>query len=118
VVDTGREKVKNYNSSNGMEAYEVQWISKASADQRKGRAGRTGPGHCYRLYSSAVYNNILPDFSCAEISKVPVDSIVLVLKSMHIDKVCFLLCYGSPITCKIFSFLFSCLMQQTLQWHF
>lgn len=87
VVDTGREKVKNYNSSNGMEAYEVQWISKASADQRKGRAGRTGPGHCYRLYSSAVYNNILPDFSCAEISKVPVDSIVLVLKSMHIDKV-------------------------------
>ncbi|KAG6745055.1 hypothetical protein POTOM_051697 [Populus tomentosa] len=87
VVDTGREKVKNYSSSNGMEAYEVQWISKASADQRKGRAGRTGPGHCYRLYSSAVYNNILPDFSCAEISKVPVDSIVLVLKSMHIDKV-------------------------------
>ncbi|KAJ6710538.1 hypothetical protein OIU74_011412 [Salix koriyanagi] len=87
VVDTGREKVKNYNPSNGMEAYEVQWISKASADQRKGRAGRTGPGHCYRLYSSAVYNNILPDFSCAEISKVPVDSIVLVLKSMHIDKV-------------------------------
>jgi ATP-dependent RNA helicase DHX37/DHR1 len=118
VVDTGREKVKNYNSSNGMEAYEVQWISKASADQRKGRAGRTGPGHCYRLYSSAVYNNILPDFSCAEISKVPVDSIVLVLKSMHIDKVCFLLCYGSLITCKIFSFLFSCLMQQNLQWHF
>ncbi|KAJ6686647.1 ATP-DEPENDENT RNA HELICASE [Salix purpurea] len=40
VVDTGREKVKNYNSSNGMEAYEVQWISKASADQRKGRAGK------------------------------------------------------------------------------
>ncbi|KAL0435922.1 UNVERIFIED_CONTAM: ATP-dependent RNA helicase DEAH13 [Sesamum radiatum] len=70
VVDTGREKVKNYNSSNGMETYEIQWISKASASQRAGRAGRTGPGHCYRLYSSAVFNNLFPDFSSAEISKV------------------------------------------------
>ncbi|KAF3434028.1 hypothetical protein FNV43_RR25131 [Rhamnella rubrinervis] len=87
VVDTGREKVKNYNSSNGMETYVIQWISKASAAQRAGRAGRTGPGHCYRLYSSAVYNNIFPDFSLAEISKVPVDGVVLLMKSMHIDKV-------------------------------
>ncbi|CAN1235831.1 ATP-dependent RNA helicase DEAH13 [Linum perenne] len=86
VVDTGREKVKKYNPSNGMESYEVQWISKASAAQRAGRAGRTGPGHCYRLYTAAAFSK-LPDFSCAEISKVPVDSIVLVLKSMNIDKV-------------------------------
>ncbi|XWS31763.1 hypothetical protein CRYUN_Cryun23aG0104000 [Craigia yunnanensis] len=84
VVDTGRERVKNYNPSNGMEIYEVQWISKASAAQR---AGRAGPGHCYRLYSSAVFNNILPDFSCAEISKIPVDGVVLLMKSMCIDKV-------------------------------
>ncbi|KAL7190063.1 hypothetical protein ACSBR1_039663 [Camellia fascicularis] len=87
VVDTGREKVKNYNSSNGMETFEVQWISKASAAQRAGRAGRTGPGHCYRLYSSAVFNNIFPDFSSAEISKIPVDGVVLLMKSLGIDKV-------------------------------
>uniref|UniRef100_A0A2P2KP63 RNA helicase n=1 Tax=Rhizophora mucronata TaxID=61149 RepID=A0A2P2KP63_RHIMU len=87
VVDTGREKVKDYNPSNGMERYEVQWISKASAAQRAGRAGRTGPGHCYRLYSSAIFTNILPDFSFAEISKVPVESIVLILKAMGINKV-------------------------------
>ncbi|CAB4294026.1 unnamed protein product [Prunus armeniaca] len=87
VVDTGREKVKSYNSSNGMETYEVQWISKASAAQRAGRAGRTGPGYCYRLYSSAAYSNIFPDFSPAEISKVPVDGVVLYMKSMNIDKV-------------------------------
>ncbi|KAL3499521.1 hypothetical protein ACH5RR_038614 [Cinchona calisaya] len=87
VVDTGREKVKKYNSSNGMEAYEIQWISKASAAQRAGRAGRTGPGHCYRLYSSAVFSNMFPDFSSAEISKVPVDGVVLLMKSMHIGKV-------------------------------
>ncbi|KAL1557641.1 RNA helicase [Salvia divinorum] len=87
VVDTGREKVKNYNSSSGMETYEIQWISKASAAQRAGRAGRTGPGHCYRLYSSAAFNNLFSDFSIAEISKVPVDGVVLLLKSMHIGKV-------------------------------
>ncbi|CAA0828231.1 RNA helicase family protein [Striga hermonthica] len=87
VVDTGREKTKNYNSSNGMETYEIQWISKASAAQRAGRAGRTGPGHCYRLYSSAVFSNLFPDFSSAEISKVPVDGVVLLMKSMHIGKV-------------------------------
>ncbi|CAI9781842.1 unnamed protein product [Fraxinus pennsylvanica] len=87
VVDTGREKVKNYNSSNGMETYEIQWISKASAAQRAGRAGRTGPGHCYRLYSSAVFNDIFLEFSCAEILKVPVDGVVLLMKSMCIGKV-------------------------------
>ncbi|KAI3872488.1 hypothetical protein MKW98_015834 [Papaver atlanticum] len=87
VVDTGREKVKNYNSANGMETYEVQWISKASASQRAGRAGRTGPGHSYRLYSSAVFCNILSDFSVPEISKIPVDGVVLLMKSMGIDKV-------------------------------
>ncbi|KAK7349630.1 hypothetical protein VNO77_07144 [Canavalia gladiata] len=87
VVDTGREKVKNYDSSNGMETYEVQWVSKASAAQRAGRAGRTGPGHCYRLYSSAAFNNEFPEYSPAEVEKVPVHGVVLLLKSMHIKKV-------------------------------
>ncbi|XP_076890403.1 ATP-dependent RNA helicase DEAH13-like [Bidens hawaiensis] len=87
VVVRSREKVKNYNSSNGMETYEVQWISKGSAAQRAGRAGRTGPGHCYRLYSSAVFNNIFEEFSTAEILKTPVDGVVLLMKSMGIKEV-------------------------------
>jgi len=87
VVDTGREKVKNYDPSNGMETYEVQWISKASAAQRAGRSGRTGPGHCYRLYSSAAFSNEFPEHSPAEVEKVPVHGVVLLLKSMHIKKV-------------------------------
>ncbi|KAL2895863.1 ATP-dependent RNA helicase DEAH13 [Bienertia sinuspersici] len=87
VVDTGREKVKEYNPSNGMESYEIKWISKASASQRAGRAGRTGPGHCYCLYSSAALSNEFQDFSCPEILKIPVDGVVLVLKSMGISKV-------------------------------
>ncbi|XP_050224905.1 ATP-dependent RNA helicase DEAH13-like [Mercurialis annua] len=84
IVDTGKEKVKDYDPSNGMTSYRVQWISKASAAQRAGRAGRTGPGHCYRLYSSAVFNDLLPDFSCPEILKVPLEGYVLNLESMNI----------------------------------
>ncbi|KAK6939099.1 LOW QUALITY PROTEIN: Helicase-associated domain, partial [Dillenia turbinata] len=86
VADTGREKVKKYNASSGIETYEIQWISMASAAQRAGRAGRTGPGHCYCLYSSAVFSNIFSDFSSAEILKVPVDGVVLFMKSMGISK--------------------------------
>lgn len=87
VVDCGRAKVKDYNCSSGIAKYEIQWISKASASQRAGRAGRTGPGHCYRLYSSAVFNNTFPDFPEPEICKVPIEGIVLLLKYMGINKV-------------------------------
>lgn len=46
-----------YNPSTGVSSYVVDWISQAEADQRSGRAGRVGPGHAYRLYSSAVFVN-------------------------------------------------------------
>ncbi|GJM86775.1 hypothetical protein PR202_ga02666 [Eleusine coracana subsp. coracana] len=89
VVDTGKQKVKNYDPATGMSSYEIQWISKASASQRAGRAGRTGPGHCYRLYSAAAYgkNDLFPEFAEPEIKKTPVEGIVLMLKFMAIDKV-------------------------------
>jgi ATP-dependent RNA helicase DHX37/DHR1 len=89
VVDTGKEKVKNYDHATGMSSYEVQWISKASASQRAGRAGRTGPGHCYRLYSAAAYgkDDLFPEFAEPEIKKIPVEGVVLMLKFMSIDKV-------------------------------
>lgn len=48
VVDAGRAKQKVLEGTSCMAKYEVGWISKASAEQRAGRAGRTGPGHCYR----------------------------------------------------------------------
>lgn len=50
VVDCGRQKERYYDVKTGISRYQVSWISKASADQRAGRAGRTAPGHCYRLY--------------------------------------------------------------------
>lgn len=62
-------------------------MSKASAAQRAGRAGRTGPGHCYRLYSSALFENYFDPFSQPEILRMPIEGVVLQMKSMHIDAV-------------------------------
>ncbi|CCE78848.1 Piso0_000880 [Millerozyma farinosa CBS 7064] len=87
VVDCGRSKERKYNEENGVQSYEIDWVSKASANQRSGRAGRTGPGHCYRLYSSAVYENYFDQFSKPEILRMPVESVVLTMKSMGIDQI-------------------------------
>ncbi|GAB0095658.1 Probable ATP-dependent RNA helicase kurz [Sergentomyia squamirostris] len=87
VIDCGRQKVRLYDPVTGVEAYVVSFTSKASANQRSGRAGRMGPGHSYRLYSSAVYNDEFPEFSVPDILKRPVDDIVLQMKSMGISKV-------------------------------
>ena len=87
VVDTGKTKTKFYDKVTGVSAFKVTWTSKASANQRAGRAGRTGPGHCYRLYSSAVFNNDFEQFSPPEIVRRPVEDLVLQMKAMCIDKV-------------------------------
>ncbi|KAL4251928.1 hypothetical protein ABKN59_002637 [Abortiporus biennis] len=87
VVDCGRAKERRYDVANGIQAFQVSWISKASAAQRAGRAGRTGPGHCYRLYSSALYENYFEQFSQPEILRMPIEGVVLQMKSMHIDAV-------------------------------
>ncbi|PWN54497.1 P-loop containing nucleoside triphosphate hydrolase protein [Violaceomyces palustris] len=87
VIDCGRCKERKYDLNSGVQSYEVSWVSKASASQRAGRAGRTGPGHCYRLYSSAVYEDHFKEFSSPEILRTPVDGLVLSMKAMNIDNV-------------------------------
>ena len=63
------------------------WISKAAADQRAGRAGRTGPGHCYRLYSSSVYSRYLDEFALPEVLTRPLEDVVLAMKAMNVSNV-------------------------------
>ncbi|KAG8891662.1 putative ATP-dependent RNA helicase DHR1, partial [Tulasnella sp. 408] len=87
VVDAGRAKQRHYDTQTGIESFRVGWISKASAAQRSGRAGRTGPGHCYRLYSSAFYENHFDKFDEPEILRMPIEGVVLQMKAMHIDAV-------------------------------
>ena len=88
VFDSGRAKVKQYNSATGVQTFVVDWISKASAQQRAGRAGRVGPGgHCYRLYSSAIFEDAFPQFTKPEITETPVEGVILQLKSLGIPDV-------------------------------
>ncbi|KAL5451985.1 hypothetical protein PMIN05_000366 [Paraphaeosphaeria minitans] len=82
VFDCGRAKEKKYDLTTGVQTFEVGWISKASANQRAGRAGRTGPGHCYRLYSSAVFERDFDEYAEPEIMRTPLEGVVLQLKSM------------------------------------
>ncbi|KAF3695585.1 putative ATP-dependent RNA helicase DHX37 [Channa argus] len=86
VVDCGRVKKRFYDRVTGVSSFKVTWTSQASANQRAGRAGRTEPGHCYRLYSSAVFGDFSV-FSEAEITRRPVEDLVLQMKDLNIDKV-------------------------------
>lgn len=87
VFDCGRAKEKKYDQMTGVQSFRIGWISKASASQRAGRAGRTGPGHCYRLYSSAVYERDFVEHTEPEILRMPVEGVVLQLKSMDLQHV-------------------------------
>ncbi|CAH8536978.1 unnamed protein product [Schistosoma intercalatum] len=79
VVDTGKVKTKVYEPATGTSSFEIIWISQASAEQRAGRAGRIGPGHCYRLYSSQIFSS-MKQFSTPDILSRPIDEVVLMLK--------------------------------------
>ena len=87
VFDCGRAKEKKYDKTTGVQSFRIGWISKASASQRAGRAGRTGPGHCYRLYSSAVYERDFVEHTEPEILRMPVEGVVLQLKSMDLQHI-------------------------------
>lgn len=87
VVDCGKVKERVYDSQSGMQNFRVNWTSKASSDQRAGRAGRMGVGHCYRIFSSNVFSNYFGDFGVPEIQRVPIDGVVLQMKSMGIVNV-------------------------------
>ena len=87
VVDSGKVKTKEYCPVTGMSQFRVVWVSHASAEQRAGRAGRTGPGHCYRLYSTAVMGNVMEKHTEPEITKKPIDGLVLQMKNLNIHRI-------------------------------
>ena len=61
----------------GIAKYEVRWVSQAAAEQRQGRAGRTGPGHCYRLYSANFFHQYLQPYQPPEITVTPLEELIL-----------------------------------------
>ena len=85
VVDPGFVKQKVYNSKTGMDQLIVTPISQAQAKQRAGRAGRTGPGKCYRLYTERAYRDEMLPTNVPEIQRTNLASTVLSLKAMGIN---------------------------------
>ncbi|KAF4675090.1 DEAH (Asp-Glu-Ala-His) box polypeptide 34 [Perkinsus chesapeaki] len=59
VIDSGKVKEMSVEAGSSTRRLAEQWVSRASADQRKGRAGRTGPGQCYRMYSEKLFQHML-----------------------------------------------------------
>ena len=86
VVDSGFCKLKVYNPRVGMDALQVTPVSRANAAQRAGRAGRTGPGFCYRLYTERQFREELLDSQVPEIQRTNLGNVVLLLKSLGVDK--------------------------------
>lgn len=85
VVDPGFVKQNCYDPKLGMDQLVVVPISQAQARQRSGRAGRTGPGKCYRLYTEAAYHNEMLPSSLPEIQRTNLANTVLTLKAMGIN---------------------------------
>lgn len=85
VVDPGFVKQKVYNSKTGMDSLVVTPISQAAAKQRAGRAGRTGPGKTYRLYTERAYRDEMLPTPVPEIQRTNLATTVLQLKTMGIN---------------------------------
>ncbi|KAK3183357.1 hypothetical protein Dsin_030643 [Dipteronia sinensis] len=79
VIDSGRMKEKSYDPYSNVSTLQSSWVSKASAKQREGRAGRCLPGICYHFYSKLRAAS-LPDFQVPEIKRMPIEEICLQVK--------------------------------------
>lgn len=88
VIDTGYARVNRYNPRTKVTRLPIEPISRASADQRKGRCGRLGPGVCIRLYSEDDYRG-RPEFTEPEILRSNLAAVILQMKALGL---------GSPAT--------------------
>ncbi|KAJ6677237.1 hypothetical protein OIU85_010413 [Salix viminalis] len=85
VIDPGFAKQNVYNPKQGLDSLVITPISQASAKQRAGRAGRTGPGKCYRLYTESAYRNEMSPTSVPEIQRINLGFTTLTMKAMGIN---------------------------------
>lgn len=76
ILFIGKVKEMSFDPKAKMQRLQEFWISRASSEQRKGRAGRTGPGVCYRLYAESDYDAFAP-YPVPEIHRVALDSLIL-----------------------------------------
>ncbi|MHC5067473.1 MAG: ATP-dependent helicase HrpB [Planctomycetota bacterium] len=82
VVDSGYQRQPHFDADNGLDELRLERISRFSADQRRGRAGRLGPGRCYRLWSAAD-DGRLKDAPLPELRRCDLAAPILALKRLH-----------------------------------
>ncbi|XP_023527583.1 DExH-box ATP-dependent RNA helicase DExH1 isoform X1 [Cucurbita pepo subsp. pepo] len=83
VIDCGKAKETSYDALNKLACLLPSWISKASAHQRRGRAGRVQPGVCYRLYPKIIHDAML-QYQLPEILRTPLQELCLHIKSLQL----------------------------------
>ncbi|XP_011502904.1 PREDICTED: ATP-dependent RNA helicase DHX36 [Ceratosolen solmsi marchali] len=86
VIDCGKQKLSKFDIKNNLQTLDIEWISKANALQRRGRAGRVQPGICYHLYTKARAET-LDQYPLPEILRIRLEEIILQIKILQIGKV-------------------------------
>ena len=77
VVDTGKCKENGYDPNTRMQMLLERWVSRASAKQRRGRAGRVAAGRCFRLYTRLTHDAVFAEHTLPEIKRVPLEGLCL-----------------------------------------
>jgi pre-mRNA-splicing factor ATP-dependent RNA helicase DHX38/PRP16 len=85
VIDSGYCKLKVFNPRIGMDSLQITPISQANANQRSGRAGRTGAGTCYRLFTESAFLHEMFTNTIPEIQRTNLSNVVLLLKSLGVE---------------------------------
>ncbi|KAH0624092.1 hypothetical protein JD844_007453 [Phrynosoma platyrhinos] len=83
VIDGGKIKETNFDTQNNISTMAAEWVSKANAKQRKGRAGRVQPGQCYHLYNG-LRASLLDDYQLPEILRTPLEELCLQIKILKL----------------------------------
>ncbi|AIF47116.1 ATP-dependent RNA helicase HrpA [Dyella japonica] len=86
VIDSGQARVKRYSQRSQLERLHVEPVSKAAADQRKGRCGRVGPGICYRLYDEADFESRAA-YTDPELLRSSLANVILRMLSLQLGEV-------------------------------
>ncbi|KAL2533499.1 RNA helicase family protein [Abeliophyllum distichum] len=86
VIDCGKAKETSYDALNKLACLLPSWISKASAHQRRGRAGRVQPGVCYRLYPKMIHD-AMPQYQLPEMLRTPLQELCLHIKTLQLGAI-------------------------------
>lgn len=100
VIDSGLVRISSFDPRRGIDTLHIHKISRASAEQRAGRAGRTAPGQCYRLWSESGHAHRAA-FDVPEIHRVDLAETLLLLKSAGVADVAHFRWLDAPLTASL-----------------